>query len=125
MDKLKRARHQLIWQVLEQFNTEFLVENNILFGGGTRIALELNEFRESTDIDFFCAGAASYRQVRLQAEAISLGQVLQPDHSLVLLAEMLAGDYKSPYGTTERLRFDWWLFLPICFTCATRMTAGL
>lgn len=90
MDKLKRARHQLIWQVLEQFNTEFLVENNILFGGGTRIALELNEFRESTDIDFFCAGAASYRQVRLQAEAISLGQVLQPDHSLVFPREIRA-----------------------------------
>ncbi len=90
MDKLKRARHQLIWQVLEQFNTEFLVENNILFGGGTRIALELNEFRESTDIDFFCAGAASYRQVRLQAETTSLGQVLQPDHSLVFPREIRA-----------------------------------
>ena len=47
-----RQHHRLIARALENFNADYLRENRILFGGGTRIALELGEFRESVDIDF-------------------------------------------------------------------------
>ncbi|WP_322543705.1 nucleotidyl transferase AbiEii/AbiGii toxin family protein [Pantoea eucrina] len=31
----------------------------MFFGGGTRIALEINEYRESIDVDFLCPDRAS------------------------------------------------------------------
>lgn len=46
-----RQHHRLIARALENFNADYLRANRILFGGGTRIALELGEFRESVDID--------------------------------------------------------------------------
>ncbi|QOR39022.1 nucleotidyl transferase AbiEii/AbiGii toxin family protein [Billgrantia diversa] len=49
----RRAHHRAIDQLLTHFDADFLSANNILFGGGTRIALELHEFRESVDIDLF------------------------------------------------------------------------
>ena len=45
MSAFVRLHHQYIIQALKNFNTEFMVTNNILFGGGTRIALDINEFR--------------------------------------------------------------------------------
>lgn len=46
------------------------------FGGGTRIALELREFRESQDIDFLCADVAGYRMLRSGITERSLGALL-------------------------------------------------
>ena len=46
-----QPHHQLIEQLLQGFNHEYLGSHNILFGGGTRIALELKEYRTSVDID--------------------------------------------------------------------------
>uniref|UniRef100_UPI0040478EF9 hypothetical protein n=1 Tax=Rheinheimera sp. TaxID=1869214 RepID=UPI0040478EF9 len=46
----RRRHHQLIASCLENFNTDYLARHNILFGGGTRIALELDEYRESVDM---------------------------------------------------------------------------
>lgn len=48
-----RPHHQRIFQVLQKFNATYLAEHSILFGGGTRIALKIEEYRESIDIDFF------------------------------------------------------------------------
>ena len=50
----RRPRHNAIHKALLQFDKAFLLENKVLFGGGTRIAMELDEFRESVDIDFVC-----------------------------------------------------------------------
>jgi len=79
MSKFKLPHHQAIESALSMFNTDYLLEHNIFFGGGTRIALELNEFRESTDIDFLCADRASYKAVREQVNNISLGQLVKQD----------------------------------------------
>jgi hypothetical protein len=50
MFEFKRPRHKLIQAALGQFNAGFLKQNRIYFGGGTRISMELDEYRESVDI---------------------------------------------------------------------------
>jgi len=48
----------------------------VLFGGGTRITMELGEYRESVDIDFLCPDIQSYRAVRTQMRVRSLGTLI-------------------------------------------------
>ena len=64
MFEFKRPRHQLIQAALGQFDSDFLTRHRIYFGGGTRISMELDEYRESVDIDFLRPDKASYRAVR-------------------------------------------------------------
>ena len=59
-----RDFHNSIFDVLGCFDAEYFNEHNILFGGGTRIVLEVNEYRQSIDIDFLCPTTESYRAVR-------------------------------------------------------------
>lgn len=83
--KLVRAHHQAIWKILEGLNRSFLLENNILFGGGTRIAMELGEYRESVDLDLFCVGRDAYRAARSSiVNQNSFGGFFQPGHSPAL-----------------------------------------
>ncbi|QBL09800.1 hypothetical protein E0Z06_09855 [Rheinheimera sp. D18] len=70
-------QNQLIATCLHNFNSDYLKQHNILFGGGTRIALELNEYRESIDIDFLCKDRAAYRAVRQQVSSNSLGDLVK------------------------------------------------
>ena len=51
----KRPHHQLVNQAIAALNADFLCENKCYFGGGTRIVMELDEYRESLDIDLLCA----------------------------------------------------------------------
>jgi hypothetical protein len=60
----KHNHHQRIVRVLEAMNSDLLQDTQCLFGGGTAIALQLNEFRLSTDIDFICSSHEGYRQLR-------------------------------------------------------------
>ena len=74
-----RTHHKVIASALQQFNTGYFFENNIIFGGGTRIALELDEFRESVDIDFLCPNKIAYRAVREQVTNNTLGELVKKD----------------------------------------------
>ena len=65
MPEFRRPRHRAVWRVLESLNAKALARANCLFGGGTRIALELNEYRESEDIDFICCDITGYRSLRV------------------------------------------------------------
>lgn len=85
-----REHHKLIWDALLCFNTKYLTDNSILFGGGTRIALELGEYRESTDIDFFCSGATAYRAVRSEVTSDSLGKIVYPSPAFEITREVRA-----------------------------------
>ncbi|MCV6627523.1 MAG: nucleotidyl transferase AbiEii/AbiGii toxin family protein [Cellvibrionaceae bacterium] len=77
--RYKRPHHKLIDAALKNFNVQYLRENKIYFGGGTRIALELNEYRESVDIDFFCPDSLSYKSVRRQVSNRTLGELVNED----------------------------------------------
>lgn len=79
MANYQLSHHQLIATALKQFNADFLAKHTICFGGGTRIALELDEYRESVDIDFLCPNVAAYRVVREQITTASLGSLVQQE----------------------------------------------
>lgn len=79
-----RPHHKAIEAILNKFDPDFLRDSKILFGGGTRIALELHEFRESVDIDLFCIGKEAYRAARSTVTNISLGKLLRQGEKLPL-----------------------------------------
>ncbi len=77
------AHHQTIDSVLKYFNADYLCNNNIIFGGGTLIALMIDEYRESVDVDFLCPDTDSYRAVRSQVTNVSLGDLVLRDFNYV------------------------------------------
>jgi hypothetical protein len=79
MTRFSIQHHQVIESALNNFNADFFYENKILFGGGTRIALDLNEFRTSIDIDFLCPDKSSYRAVRGEVTNVSLGNLVKQE----------------------------------------------
>ena len=85
------ARHNAIHKTLLQFDKAFLLDNKVLFGGDTRIAMELDEFRESVDIDFVCPSIESYRAVRSAVSPSSFGDLVNGE--LELIREIRADRY--------------------------------
>jgi hypothetical protein len=62
-------------RILGALNAPFLDRNQCYFGGGTRIVLALNEYRESADIDFLCSSRDGYRNLRSTINNRSLGEI--------------------------------------------------
>jgi hypothetical protein len=79
MPKYSKKHHNMIASALTKFNADFFRRNNISFGGGSRIALEIDEYRESVDIDFICPDKDSYRAVREQVTGVSLGELVSEE----------------------------------------------
>lgn len=86
-----RARHNVVDEVLSRLNGNFLGHAKCFFGGGTRIALELNEYRESADIDFLCSDREGYRELRSTIRHNSLGELTSVP--IALLREVRADQY--------------------------------
>lgn len=63
----RRERHRTVLTILEALDAEKLEACRFFFAGGTRIALDLREFRESHDIDFTCADRSGYADLRIVA----------------------------------------------------------
>ena len=91
MAEFERPRHKLVIAVLNELNSQFLSESRCYFGGGTRIVLELDEYRESLDIDLLCADRQGYRALRSTISHNSLGAIC-PGH-LRLLREVRTDMY--------------------------------
>ncbi|MEH0072719.1 nucleotidyl transferase AbiEii/AbiGii toxin family protein [Pannonibacter sp. Pt2-lr] len=51
----------------------------MLFGGGTAIVLQLDEYRESVDIDFLCASQEGYRLIRQAVFGAGLAGLIRPE----------------------------------------------
>ena len=83
MPDFARPRHRLVWQVLESMNAELLASTRCFFGGGTRIVLELDEYRESMDIDFLCSDRSGYRTLRNMVTQRSFGDLFHEDVELM------------------------------------------
>lgn len=87
----ERPHHQRIAEVLRALDGRFLLEAECYFGGGTAIALQLGEYRESVDIDFLCASTSGYRRVR---EAVfTRGFPALTTQALVALRELKTDQY--------------------------------
>ena len=107
MARFKRALHQDVVAALSLLDAPFLATGRCYFGGGTRIVLDLGEYRESRDIDFLCADVAGYRRMRETITASSLGAIAKPK---LALARDVRGDQ---YGIrtvvqagAQRLKFE-------------------
>jgi hypothetical protein len=72
-----RPMHREVLAVLSRFDRAYLARAECYFGGGTRIVLELGEYRESRDIDFLCASRDGYRTLREAVSEKSLGPILK------------------------------------------------
>ena len=62
---------------------DLLDECGCFFGGGPRIVLELNEYRESLDLDFLCAKRKGYRTLRGLVSQSSLGEMFLTEPELM------------------------------------------
>jgi hypothetical protein len=86
-----RPRHATVVTALRALDTHFLRACQCWFGGGTRIVLELGEYRESEDIDFLCSHPAGYRALRSTVSERSLGRIVA--RPLALAREVRADRY--------------------------------
>lgn len=75
----KRPQHRNILALLEAFDAEKLARCKFLFGGGTRIVLQLDEYRESRDIDFLCSDREGYAELRADASMGGYAALFKPD----------------------------------------------
>lgn len=74
--RFKNSFHQQVETILSAFNNDFLRNAQCYFGGGTRIVMELGEYRESRDINFLCASQAGYRLLRESVSERALGSLV-------------------------------------------------
>lgn len=78
-------------QALAALDADFLVRAKCYFGGGTRIAMVLGEYRESADIDLLCADRDGYRALRSTVTDKSLGRIMRGQ--IQLAREVIADRY--------------------------------
>jgi hypothetical protein len=97
----------MVLQALRALDAAALTQTECYFGGGTRIALALGEYRESADVDFLCASRSGYRTLRAALTQRSLGMIAT---SRVKLAREVIADR---YGIRtflevngEKLKFE-------------------
>jgi hypothetical protein len=95
--RFKRPFHRHVVAQLARLNEKLLAQCACYFGGGTRIVLELGEYRESRDVDFLCADQAGYRKLRETIAERSLGQLAAKP---VALARDVTADQ---YGIRTRI----------------------
>ena len=79
----RRPWHRFVWRVLESLNRDLLAGAKCYFGGGTRIAMELDEFRESVGADFLCSDRVGYRTLRSMVTQRTLGEIFSRPFDLL------------------------------------------
>jgi hypothetical protein len=100
MPEFQRERHRLVWSVLQSLNAGLLEQSSCYFGGGTRIVLELEEYRESADLDFLCADRDGYRTLRGEVTQASFGALFTESY------ELLRDIRADMYGIRTYLRVE-------------------
>ena len=96
----RRPWHRLVARVLASLNRALLASSNCYFGGGTRIVMELDEFRESVGADFLCSDRSGYRLLRNTVTGRSLGEIFTGDYELIREVR------RDMYGIRTFLRVD-------------------
>ncbi len=86
-------RHNDILHVLRSLDSGLLARAECYFGGGTAIVMQLDEYRESVDIDFLCASQSGYRMLRQAVWGVGIKGLLRDGAGIVGLREMRADQY--------------------------------
>jgi hypothetical protein len=107
-EAFRRPAHREVLALLAAMNAGLLRDCACHFGGGTRIVLELGEYRESKDIDFLCASQEGYRTLREAIGPSSLGRIVK-GRGVRLAREVRADQYgiRTFFATaTGTLKFE-------------------
>ena len=89
-----RPHHRTVARILDALDAALLLQCRCGFGGGTRLALALAEYRESEGIAFLCSELAGYRALRGAISERSLGAILpRPPAGIALLRDVRADQY--------------------------------
>lgn len=100
----ERAHHRRIATVLSSLDGELLARNECWFGGGTAMALQFGEYRESVDINLLVSKREGYRQLRqLLTGASGIAAICRSDSPPLQQARELRADQ---YGLRTMLRVD-------------------
>lgn len=83
MSEYRLEHHRIIARLLAALDGEFLLRCRCYFGGGTRLALLLGEYRESRDIDFLMSSREGFREIRAAIDTASLGSVAKRPLKLI------------------------------------------
>lgn len=78
-----REHHQKIAELLAQLDSRFMLLSSCFFGGGTAISLQLDEFRESIDIDLICTSSEGYGAIRAEITNQSFGKLFRAPVTLM------------------------------------------
>lgn len=120
MSEYRRARHRLVARVLAALDAAFLERTHCYFGGGTRLTLDLDEYRESQDMDFLCSELAGYRTLRAGISQQSLGALFKKSRGVSLMHEVRADQYgiRTVFAVDgEPVKFEVILEARIAVTC--------
>lgn len=83
-----RSHHQRIASILQAMDADFLNSIECFFGGGTAIAMLIDEYRTSVDIDFMVSNRAGYRTLRSSVFDHQLHQLFKPGQTPTLTREV-------------------------------------
>ncbi|MDX8524687.1 nucleotidyl transferase AbiEii/AbiGii toxin family protein [Mesorhizobium sp. MSK_1335] len=72
MKAFRKPEHKTIAEALRLMDRDFLTATQCWFGGGTAIVMKLDEYRRSLDLDFLCADASGYRELRTRASELGV-----------------------------------------------------
>jgi len=72
MKAFGKPEHRIIAEALGLMDRDFLTATQCWFGGGTAIVMKLGEYRRSLDLDFLCADAGGYRELRTRASELGV-----------------------------------------------------
>jgi len=90
---LRRARHEAVAAVLAQMDAGLLRGCRCWFGGGTRIVLELDEYRVSADLDFLVSQPQGYAEVRDLVRRRGVAALFAPGTDLRFPREPITDHY--------------------------------
>jgi hypothetical protein len=80
----EREQHRNVAALLTALDSQKLSRCKFLFGGGTRIVLELDEYRESHDVDFLCSDPEGYTELRYEASKGGYPALFRPSSGVDL-----------------------------------------
>ncbi len=113
--RFRRPAHESVAGLLRNLDRSFLDRCECHFGGGTRIVLELGEYRESRDVDFLCASRDGYRLLRetvserslglVEAKGVSLAREVRADQ-YGIRAWLAAGEFRIKFEILRESRID-------------------
>lgn len=89
----RRPHHNAILSALHCFDSDLFRDADCFFAGGTAIVLNLDEYRESVDIDFLCASKEGYRMLREAVWGKGLAGLIWPNAEIRALRDLRTDQY--------------------------------